>query len=71
MSVLYKHWLFILIALSANQYLQAQTDTTYKSLDSIRVVTGQYTPKSLVNSLYKVRLINNEQIRMRGATDLL
>lgn len=59
------------MALSAPQYLQAQTDTTYKSLDSVQVVTGQYTPKSLINSLYKVRLINNEQIRMRGATDIL
>ncbi|WP_114792188.1 TonB-dependent receptor [Niabella yanshanensis] len=71
MNVLKKYLLITLTALSANQYLQAQTDTTYRSLDSIQVITGQYAPKSLARSLYKVRLISNEQIKMRGATDLL
>ncbi len=49
----------------------AQADTTYKPLDSVIVTTGQYNPKYLSNSVYKVRVLGADQIRMRGATDLL
>lgn len=34
------------------------------------VVTGQYTPQSLRNSVYKVRVIDQQRIQLRGATDI-
>lgn len=34
------------------------------------VVTGQFTPQSLRNSIYKVRVIGNEQIQQRAATNI-
>ncbi len=34
------------------------------------VVTGQISPQSVRNSVYNVRIINQEQIRLRGATSL-
>lgn len=34
------------------------------------VVTGQYAPQSVKNSVYRVRTINRERIAMRGATDI-
>lgn len=34
------------------------------------VVTGQFEPQSLRNSVYRVRTISNERIRLRGATNL-
>lgn len=34
------------------------------------VVTGQFAPQSVRNSVYNVRIINQEQIRLRGATNL-
>lgn len=34
------------------------------------VVTGQFEPQSLKNSVYRVRTISNERIRLRAATNL-
>lgn len=34
------------------------------------VVTGQFSPQSLRNSLYKVRVINNQTIQQKAATDI-
>lgn len=34
------------------------------------VITGQYEPQSLRNSVYNVRSISSEMIRLRGATDV-
>ena len=34
------------------------------------VVTGQFSPQSVKNSVYRVRVIKKEQIQLRGATDL-
>lgn len=34
------------------------------------VVTGQFGPQSVRNSVYQVRTITNEQIRLRGATNI-
>lgn len=34
------------------------------------VITGQYEPQSLRNSVYNVRTISSEMIRLRGATEL-
>ena len=43
--------------------------------DSVRlqdvVVTGQYMPQSLKNSVYQVRTISAEYIKLRGATNVL
>jgi len=38
-----------------------------RTLDEV-VVTGQYEPQSVKNSVYKVRTISNEQIRLRAST---
>ncbi|RYU97131.1 TonB-dependent receptor [Emticicia agri] len=34
------------------------------------VITGQFDPQSVRNSVYQVRTITNEQIRLRGATNI-
>ncbi|WP_259014740.1 TonB-dependent receptor [Emticicia fluvialis] len=34
------------------------------------VITGQFGPQSVRNSVYQVRTITNEQIRLRGATNI-
>src|SRR3954469_1922328 len=34
------------------------------------VITGQFSAQSVRNSVYRVRVINQERIRMRGATDV-
>ncbi|MBC7826886.1 MAG: TonB-dependent receptor [Chitinophagaceae bacterium] len=44
------------------------TDTS-RLLEEV-VFTGQYKPQSLKQSVYKVRVINQERIKMRGATDI-
>jgi outer membrane receptor for ferrienterochelin and colicins len=46
-----------------------QTDST-KQLQEV-VVTGQYKPQSLKNSVYQIRVINSERIALRGATNVL
>jgi outer membrane receptor for ferrienterochelin and colicins len=38
-----------------------------KNLDEV-IVTGQYKPQSLKNSVYQVRVINPQRIRLSGAT---
>ena len=46
----------------------SQVDTlASKQLEEV-VITGQYKPQSLRNSVYQVRTINNERIRLSGAT---
>ncbi|MEO6683396.1 MAG: TonB-dependent receptor [Ginsengibacter sp.] len=48
----------------------AQTDSaTFKNLDEV-VVTGQYAPQSLKNSVYQVKVINNEKIRLSNASNI-
>ncbi|WP_229222526.1 TonB-dependent receptor plug domain-containing protein [Dyadobacter endophyticus] len=44
------------------------SDTT-RSLNEV-VITGQSEPQSLRNSVYQVRTIDSERIRLRGATNL-
>jgi len=60
---------FIALAALFNiQPLFAQQDTgKIKSLDEV-IVTGQYKPQSIKNSVYQVRVINSERIRLSGAT---
>ncbi|HMK05522.1 MAG TPA: TonB-dependent receptor [Ferruginibacter sp.] len=46
----------------------AQQDSgKVKNLEEV-VITGQYKPQSLKNSVYQVRVINSERIRLSGAT---
>ncbi len=48
----------------------AQTDSlSQKNLDEV-IVTGQYKPQSVKNSVYQVRVINNERIKQSGATNV-
>jgi outer membrane receptor for ferrienterochelin and colicins len=46
----------------------AQLDTL-KTLGEV-VITGQYKPQSVKNSVYQVRVINSERIRQSGATEI-
>lgn len=50
---------------------EAMTFDTLKShvLDEV-VVTGQFEPQSMKSSVYKVRTISNEQIRLRASTSI-
>ena len=47
----------------------SQIDTTSKILDEL-VVTGQYRPQSLKNSVYKVNVIKSQRILISGATNI-
>lgn len=47
----------------------SQIDTTSKILDEL-VVTGQYRPQSLKNSVYKVNVIKSQRILLSGATNI-
>jgi outer membrane receptor for ferrienterochelin and colicins len=55
--------------------LAAFTVPALSQLDSVKqigevVITGQYKPQSIKNSVYQVRVINNERIRLSGATTI-
>lgn len=63
-----------LIAQEGSGVARSRIDTTNLS-DTIRslnevVITGQSEPQSLRNSVYQVRTIDSERIRLRGATNL-
>jgi outer membrane receptor for ferrienterochelin and colicins len=47
----------------------SQDTTKSQTLNEV-VVTGQFSPQSIRNSVYRVRVIKKEQIQMRGATDI-
>jgi len=48
---------------------ELKSDTTANSLKEV-VVTGEYQPQSLRNSVYRTRVINSERIRLRAATNI-
>ena len=52
---------------SAGKELKA--DTAVNGLKEV-VVTGEYQPQSLRNSVYRTRIINSERIRLRAATNI-
>jgi outer membrane receptor for ferrienterochelin and colicins len=69
---MFKKFTILPLALAFSFYaspLSAQDTATAKQLDEV-VVTGQYAPQSLKNSVYRVRVIKQEQIKLRGATDV-
>jgi outer membrane receptor for ferrienterochelin and colicins len=47
----------------------SQDTTKSQTLNEV-VVTGQFAPQSVKNSVYRVRVIKKEQIQLRGATDI-
>ncbi len=56
-------------------FLFGMATAAFAQQDSIRstkleevVVVGQHRPQSIKNSVYQVRVINNERIRLSGAT---
>ena len=58
------------VALLTLVTLQAQEDTTKtKELGEV-VITGQYKPQSVKNSVYQVRVISKERIQRQAATRL-
>lgn len=60
----------IVLLFSLSNNLSAQEDTVkIRELDEV-VVTGQFQPQSIKHSVYKVRTISQERIKMRAATDL-
>jgi outer membrane receptor for ferrienterochelin and colicins len=65
-------YLQLLLILFLSHSLVAQNDSaSFKELEEVMVITGQHTPQSIRRSLDRVRVIKQEQIRMRGATDVM
>ncbi|MFB5944732.1 hypothetical protein [Albibacterium profundi] len=68
------YYMLILFCVCVAVESQAQniglTDTIKSNaLDEV-VVTGQFAPQSLRKSVYRVRLITNEEIRLRASTSV-
>lgn len=61
---------YTLAGVSAKAQTVKVSDTATTLLDEV-VVTGQYLPQALKNSVYKVKTVNSERIKMRGATDAI
>jgi outer membrane receptor for ferrienterochelin and colicins len=65
-----KKFLMVALAVCTVGSVIAQDDTTKtKELGEV-VITGQYKPQSLKNSVYQVRVISKERIQKQGATKL-
>lgn len=65
----YMVYAMLLLCLHASAQQNRPDTITYHSLQDV-VVTGQYAPQTVKNSVYRVRTINRERIAMRGATDI-
>ncbi len=68
--------LFSVLLLSSSEAQQYKykgstpEDTTRaKELEEV-IITGQYRPQSTKNSVYQVRVVNNERIRLTGASNV-
>lgn len=68
---------FILLTALVSKAQQGAGRGDNRQDDSLRVnslnevvVTGQFSPQSMRNSVYNIRVINQEQIRLRGATNI-
>ena len=57
-----------LLFITAFSFAQQDSIKT-KNLDEV-IITGQYKPQSLKNSVYQVRVINSQRIRLSGATNV-
>ena len=57
------------ISLIFSKSIYAQSDTSAKTLNSV-VVTGQFKPQTLKNSVYQVKTISAQRIALSGATSV-
>lgn len=57
------------LAQDKNVHKELKRDTMANSLKEV-VVTGEYQPQSLRNSVYRTRIINSERIRLRAAINV-
>lgn len=68
--------LITVFVLTGTSYAQEKIINKKQKTDSLRndlkevVVTGQYQPQSLRNSVYQTRIISAERIRLRAATNI-
>ncbi|HUR66968.1 MAG TPA: TonB-dependent receptor [Chitinophagaceae bacterium] len=60
----------IFYSLHGQSFLTVPEDTTKAKELEAAVVTGQYKPRSVKNSVYQVRVIGKERIQKQGATKL-
>jgi len=61
--------LFSISVIAAQNKMAADTSWYSKSLSEV-IVTGQYKPQTIKNSVYQVRVINSERIRISGASSI-
>lgn len=61
--------LFSLSFVFCNVFSQEDTSKVGKQLDEV-IITGQYKPQSVKNSVYQVKVINKERIEKQAATKL-
>jgi len=59
----------LLLISSASRLLAQEDSTAIKDLEEV-VLTGQYKPQTLKNSVYQVKVIDNQRIRYSGATSI-
>ena len=59
----------ILLLFTANEIFAQQDSADFRSMNEI-VVTGQYRPQSLKKSVYQVKIIPAEKIKLSGATQV-
>jgi outer membrane receptor for ferrienterochelin and colicins len=59
----------LMVVFNASPLLAQQDSILVKNLNEV-IVTGQYKPQSVKSSVYQVRVINNERIRLSGATNV-
>jgi len=68
-----KYTLFLSACIAAGTQTFGQSksfeDTSAILLNDV-VVTGQYTPRPQINSVYKIKTITTDHIKSRGATDI-
>ncbi len=64
-----KYFILPVLALLSVNLLQAQDTTKTAELKEV-VVTGQYRPQSVKNSVYQVKVITRERIEKQGAAKL-
>lgn len=68
--------LSVVFIFTMNTYAQDKTKSSKRKTDSLGnalkevVVTGEYQPQSLRNSVYQTRIITAERIRLRAATNI-
>jgi len=59
----------LIVVLNTNPLFAQQDSAKVKNLVEV-IVTGQYKPQSIKNSVYQVRVIKNERIRSSGAINV-